>query len=296
MKTIVALISICAVSAFANDSTIVTELRARMEAGDIDAQIQLARIYNRGQGVIRSDFEEAERLLRPLAEQGNARARLELGYLYDPENGQMRDLAGSRSTKIIDSLTKEWFRALGIAAFPDSILARDSIQKSLESTNLISREYSMYEVYPPIKPYGGATLPDSIQKRIRDSVEIALSSEQWFLKAANQGLPEAMCALAWLMERGRAWTSRSLHDEFYWYEKAAEQDYTYAQSYLGEFYSFPIANIKNLPRAYFWLKLASDKNDKRARSNFEQVKKEITEDELKEAEKLLDDWHKRKER
>jgi len=238
MKTLLALISICAFSAFAADSTIVTDLRAKMEAGDIEAQIQLARIYNRELGVIRSDFIEAERLLRPLAEKGNARAQLELGYLYDPDNGRMRNLDWSRSPKIIDSLSKELTDLVISRLFPEliQIQAADKIKKEKNNEAWISKEYSRYIVYFEPKIVGGPFLADTIQTRIRDSVELALSSEQWFLKAANQGLPEAQCALAWLMET--AWASRSVHDEFYRYEKAAEEDYTYAQSYLGSYIRF----------------------------------------------------------
>jgi len=295
MKSLIAFILFFAVSAFAADSTQIADLKAKVEEGDIDAQIQLARIYNRGNGVIRSDFIEAEKLLRPLAEQGNARAQLELGYLHDPENARMMNLAWARADKIIDSLTKEYFKSLGIAAFPDSILVRDSIQNELDRGNRISSEYWKYTVYLHIEPYGGATLPDSIESRVRDSVELELDSEQWFLKAANQGLAEAQCALGWHYEsRGGNWKNRELHDEFYWNEKAAEQDYTPAQRELGMLYSAPVGAIRNMPRAFFWSKIASDKNDTYSLRIFESVKKEITTEELKEAQKLLDDWYKRK--
>ncbi len=264
-----------------------------MEAGDVDAQIELGKIYDRGKGIVRIDFEEAERLLRPLAEKGNAKAQLELGYLYDPQNMRLRDYIDKRTKQVYDSLANE------VALYARKLFLSDSLfdhtldtnTKQIESEEWISREYIRFAVpYSPghrISPY----LSDSIYYRIRDSIATEMDAEKWFLKAANQGLPEAMCALAWLMET--AWASRTPHDEFYWYEKAAELDYTHAQSYLGELYSYAMRDLSNMSRSYFWLKIAADKNDERARSNFERVQKEITEKELREAQKLLDDWHKR---
>lgn len=49
---------------------------------------------------VRGDYAEAVRLIRPLAEQGNASAQYRLGFMYTTGQGVPRDLAEA----------KKWFR------------------------------------------------------------------------------------------------------------------------------------------------------------------------------------------
>src|SRR3974390_805842 len=61
------------------------QTKAKAEAGDIDAQKQMAKMYAKGVGV-ETNFVEAVKWLRKAADKGDAQAQLTLGVFL--ENGQ----------------------------------------------------------------------------------------------------------------------------------------------------------------------------------------------------------------
>ena len=72
------LVLVFASPAVAQSPTEIEELRLAAEQGDPDAQYELGRMYNKGEGVP-PDGQEAVRWLQLAAEQGNADAQLILG-------------------------------------------------------------------------------------------------------------------------------------------------------------------------------------------------------------------------
>ncbi len=72
------LVLVFASPAVAQSPTEIEELRLAAEQGDADAQYELGRMYNKGEGVP-PDGQEAVRWLQLAAEQGNADAQLILG-------------------------------------------------------------------------------------------------------------------------------------------------------------------------------------------------------------------------
>lgn len=66
-------------------------LRARAEAGDLEAQVELGRRYIQGIGVGRNDVEAGKWLLRA-AEQGHAQAQFNVGVMYERGVGLENDL------------------------------------------------------------------------------------------------------------------------------------------------------------------------------------------------------------
>jgi len=67
-------------------------LRARAEAGDLEAQVELGRRYIQGIGVGRNEVEAGKWLLRA-AEQGHAQAQFNVGVMYERGVGLENDLA-----------------------------------------------------------------------------------------------------------------------------------------------------------------------------------------------------------
>jgi len=63
-----------------------TKLRLKAEQGDADAQYNLGFLYANGERVT-LDYAEATNWYRKAAEQGDARAQLKLGVLYDHGRG-----------------------------------------------------------------------------------------------------------------------------------------------------------------------------------------------------------------
>ena len=60
------------------------------EQGDAEAQYQLARMYNKGEGVTR-DYGQAVAWCRKAAEQGHEEAQFGLGVMYNEGRGVTRD-------------------------------------------------------------------------------------------------------------------------------------------------------------------------------------------------------------
>src|SRR5262249_41363625 len=65
---------------------------ARAKAGNADAQLQVAVLYAKGDGVAQ-EYETAANWFRAAAEQGLARAQYDLGVLYERGRGVPVDLA-----------------------------------------------------------------------------------------------------------------------------------------------------------------------------------------------------------
>jgi len=69
----------------------VSELRAKAETGNVEAQVALGRLYAKGEGVTNS-YSEAAQWYRRAAEKGNAEAEAALGELYEAGQGVPRDV------------------------------------------------------------------------------------------------------------------------------------------------------------------------------------------------------------
>lgn len=241
MRFVTLIMLLLASISFAADSTFVLELRNKMEAGDVDEQIELGRIYHLGQKAKR-DLLTAFKLLKPLAEAGNARAEYEFGALFDHEESVIiPDLLSLRYKEIIDSLEKIYY------------------------------------------------VPESVKNLIHGKLEMEHDPEKWYRKAAEKGLVEAQQALGFLYYFGWAGDPRKTQENsIIWFEKASQQDDSKSQMTLGHTY---LMN-GNLARAYFWLNIAVDNGEEYANEILERVKERITDEQLEEAQQLLDDWHK----
>ena len=63
------------------DQAQLDELKARAVDGDAEAQLDLSRMYENGEGVAQ-DYKEAAKWYRLAADQGNAQAQYGLGGAY----------------------------------------------------------------------------------------------------------------------------------------------------------------------------------------------------------------------
>ena len=68
------------------------ETRAKAEQGDAVAQFDLGWMYDKGKGVPQDDEQAAAWYLKS-AEQGNAKAQFDLGWMYDKGSGVPKDYA-----------------------------------------------------------------------------------------------------------------------------------------------------------------------------------------------------------
>lgn len=150
--------------------------RKAAEQGDAEAQCNLGWLLENGWGVDKS-LEKAEEWYRKAAEQGNVRGMRKLGWLA--ENGR----------KNLDDAT-EWYRK---AADLGDAEAMCDLGWLLENARGISG-------------WLWKDLPRAVD---------------WYRKAAEHGSARAQCNLGWLSENGRG-VKKNLEKANQWYRKAAE--------------------------------------------------------------------------
>ena len=117
-------------------------------------------------------------------------------------------------------------------------------------------------------------------------------SFKWFKEAAKYGRPDAMFKLGLIYEEGHG-VKANIKRAISWYGKSAKKGYPASQYKLGVFYylgnGFKQSNI----RAYAWLGLASNNNSTEAIRMIEEVKTNMTIEEIDTAKKLLSEFQKK---
>lgn len=183
----------------------------------------------------------------------NAKVQLQLGLMY---------YEGKDSP---EALTKafEWFQKAALQ-FEKSALLGD-----VESQFELGRLYWL----------GRGVAKDSIR------------AFEWFEKAANQGHGEAQYHLFMMYHDGDG-VPKNLAKESEFLHKAAASGMSQAQYLLGLAYSMGNRGgvNKDKTRAYAWLNLAAVQGDKNAREQRDDFEKQITKQELTEAQQLSSNW------
>lgn len=157
-------------------------LKPLAEEGDAQAEEKLGRMYQRGKGVPK-DFERAVQWYQKAADKGDAAAQGRLGFLYRVGAGVPRDL----------KLAKKWYEA---AAKQGNPLAQ------------VGLGYMLLD--------GTDEKPDIV------------AAAAWFNKAAVQGDALAMLALGTLYELGKGVT-KDFVQAHKWYALASVDDGEYEQ-------------------------------------------------------------------
>ena len=256
-------------TAFALASSSLDELKTKAESGDVEAQYKLGSAYR--EKIDLTSRREAGKWLRLAAEQGHARAQLELGHLYDPQDVSSRALRDYRYGQIMDSIKQIY-----------------GWSKREEFIN-DSAEYVIYHG-AQISTHSDKLAYDSVRSAVYQSLMIDMNSEKWYLMAAEQGLAEAQSSLGDLYYFGWANRENGKRDEIYWYEKAAMQNDITGQVMLWEYYIIPFGRFENLVRAHFWLSIYIE-NDfdfiYNPQDRLSELEKRMTEEQLQEAKLLL---------
>jgi len=118
-------------------------------------------------------------------------------------------------------------------------------------------------------------------------------SVKWYRKAAEQDLAVAQFTLGFRYYKGQG-VSKDYKEAVKWYRKAAEQGYAKAQLSLGVRYVLGQGVTKDKVRAHMWFDLAASKSKggtkKSAIKNRGKVTKEMTPNQIAEAQKLAREW------
>jgi TPR repeat protein len=112
---------------------------------------------------------------------------------------------------------------------------------------------------------------------------------KWTRKAAEQGLAQAQFDLGVIYFQGDG-VAINNSESSKWFLKAAEQDYSDAQYVIGVAYYLGEGIPKDYIRSYIWLTISSEKGYLEATEWRDRVAKEMTEQQILEAQKLSKDW------
>ncbi len=192
------------------------------EQGEATAQTNLGWMYREGRGVARDD-SEAVRWYWKAAEQGEAVAQRSLGWMYSKGRGVARD----------DAEAVRWYRKA--ADQGDAIAQRALGWLYLE---------------------GGGVAQDDVE------------AVRWLRKAAEQDSAGAQNNLGWMYGQGRG-VARDDAEAVRWYRKAAEQNDAVAQYNLGRMYAEGRGVTRDDAEAMRWYRKAAEQGDEDARNALE---------------------------
>jgi uncharacterized protein len=190
------------------------------EQGDAEAQINLGFMYRDGDGVPQDD-KEAVRWFRLAAEQGLANGQFNLGFMYGTGHGVPRD----------DKEAVRWYR-----------LAAEQGLAPAQSN--LGREYQL-----------GRGVPQDDKEAVR-----------WYRLAAEQGLADAQSVLGLAYVAGHG-VPQDDKEAVRWYRLAAEQGLALAQYNLGVEYATGQGVPQDDKEAVRWFRLAAEQGVAEAQLN-----------------------------
>ena len=199
----------------------VPDLEARVKKNDPEAELELGRAYHLGGRGVPIDLAKAADLYRKSAEQGNAKAMYNFGYLYHHGLGVKED----------DIKAEEWFQK--------------ACDKGLPAAQL---EVGLAYLHGD----------DGCKQDSNKAGQLLLIAAQPSSPPSVVG--PAANALAYLFETGQG-VAQDGKQAIFWYMHAAEAGSAMAKGNLGRVYSDGTIVKKDPVQSYMWLKLATYAGD-----------------------------------
>jgi uncharacterized protein len=225
-------------------------VRPLAEGGDAIAQRDVGLLYYNGQGVAR-DYEQAAFWYRKAADQGEDVAENALGVLYINGQGVPKDYA----------LAFAW---LSKATAQGMIQAYVNLGSLYENGNGVPQDYAQ--------------------------------AASWYRKAAAAGVPKGESLLGQLYNNGEG-LPEDYGQAAAWYAKAADQGDAAAQFNLGAMYGSGRGVPRDIVKAYMWLSLAASRVDDTDPGLSDRIAKalafvstQMTPSQVAKAQQLARDW------
>ncbi len=111
----------------------------------------------------------------------------------------------------------------------------------------------------------------------------------WFKKASDQGESSAQLCMGLMCYNGQG-MDLNPNQAAYWFRKAAEQGSAQAQHHLGHLCATGMSGKKDIVEGYMWFSLAADGNYKPAVVRRDEIAKQMTPQQLAEAQRLAREW------
>ncbi len=264
----------------AHDPKALKAMQEKADAGDADSQCGLGKQYEYGLGVSQ-DNKQAVFWLQKSAEQGDIRAQVELGVVFDKMQDYVQALIWYR--KAADQGNPRAEYNLGLCYQNGESVPKDMAQaiawyrKAADQGDMIAQN-NLAVLYDQ-----GAGIPQDYPQ-----------AAYWYRKAAQQGLAEAQYGLGYLYLHGNGVPKDEIQATT-WMLKAAEQGQTTAQFNLGVCYLNGAGVGRDVTEGYFWIFLAYTRTPdvglkEHAKETLEKLAEVMKKGEIKSAEKRAQAW------
>ena len=254
----------------------VSQLTARAEAGDDNAQAELAACYMKGNGVPEDHSAGVSWYLKA-AGQGNVRAEAALCRIFLEGDGVEQDFykaqdygrkAKDHGFNMVDIyLNKAEDQIRKIEYAEKSRLGKEKERIRLQEVEKRAREgdadaqYELGEAYH----YGEDCTDSYVHSKYSPYFAAGIKKDDtksfpWYEKAAQQGHLDAQMHLSAAYKNGYG-VAKNPEKSFYWVKMAAEQEKDWmAMWFLAEDYQEGYGTPTDLQKALYWAKKAYDKN------------------------------------
>lgn len=263
-----------------------SEAKRKAEAGDAEAQFNLALMYHVGSGVIKDAAKEVE-WLQKAAAQGQVDAQFGLGVTYDNGDGVPKD-----SAKAV-----EWWRKAAELGNAEAQYKLGEIYEGLFSDVLYGVAKDADQAvswYRKAAEQGHATAQFNLGVRYENGVGVpkdSVKAMEWWQKAAAQGDVDAQFNLGVMYSNGDG-VPKDAAKAVEWYQKAAALGNMNAQGNLG--YAYRVGNgvSRNLVLAYAWSNLSAAQGNDTGKSNRDIYEAQLTPAQRAEGQRLASNWKK----
>jgi TPR repeat protein len=250
-------------------------LRSLADQGNAAARFNLATMYDNGRGVPMDDAEAA-RWYRLAAEQGYAAAQNNLGAMYRSGEGVPQDFAEA----------VKWFR---LAADQGSAVAQNNLGGMYDNGRGVPKSAAeAVKWYRLAAEQGYAAAQNNLGAMYRSGQGVPqdpAEAVKWFQKAADQGSAAAQTNLGSMYRNGEG-VPQDFAEAVRWYRLAARQGNASAQNNLGIMYRDGRAVPQDDVRAYMWFNLAAAKGNQTAAKNRDTAAERLTSEQLAQAQDL----------
>jgi TPR repeat protein len=212
-------------------------------------QAQAASFEEGRAAYLAGDYDKAIGILLPLAEQGNSKAQVTVGIMYDYGHGVPQDnlkaiewyekAALQGATAVQHQLGAKYFRGQGV---PQDYQEAARWWRMAAESGLVESQYNMGLLHAK-----GQGVPQDYRE-----------AAKWYRQAAEQGHGQAQYSLANLYALGQG-VRASYQQAAHWYRKAAHQGVPQAQYNLGILLEKGQGVERNLDEAIQWYRLAAER-------------------------------------
>ncbi|MCX6908363.1 MAG: tetratricopeptide repeat protein [Verrucomicrobia bacterium] len=225
---------------------LLSDLRAKAEKGDAEAQYTLGACYAKGKDVPK-DAVEAVKWWRKATEQNYVAAQCNLGFCYAKGEGVVRDQVEAVKwyRKAADQNYAQAQYNLGCCYAGSEGVMRDFVEAVKWWRKAAEQDYALAQYNLGIAYSTG----QGVTKHEGEAVK-------WYRKAAEQNHADAQYNLGCDYAKGEG-VVKDVVEAVKWYRKAAEQNHAYAQLNLANCYAKSEGVASDEAEYYKWINLAA---------------------------------------